>query len=65
MTAEDKEIVRRLVEVYSWKPGEADADMEAWNAHAANAEQELPWREDPARATWLQDVAWRAARVRT
>ena len=62
MTEEDKAIVRKLVEVYSWKP--ADKDVDAWNAHAENAEQELPWRDDPARAVWLQEVAIRAARVR-
>lgn len=63
MTAEEKELVRALVAVYAVKPA-TESDMQAWNAHAENAEQELPWRDDPARAAWLQDVAWRAARVR-
>lgn len=63
MTEAEKELVRRLVAVYSVKP-ETDDQMRAWNAHAANEEQDLPWRTDPQRAAYLQQVAWRLGRVR-
>ena len=63
MTEDEKELVRRLVEVYAWKPIN-ESEISAWNAHAENVEQDLPWRDDPKQAEWLQDVAWRAARVR-
>jgi len=62
VTADEKAIVKQLIEVYSWKPD--GRDMDAWNAHAENAEQDLPWRDDPERAVFLQNLAWRVGRVR-
>jgi hypothetical protein len=62
MTADERETVRLLVEAYAF-PIRTDGDVEAANAHAENAEQDLPWGQDWDRACHLQDVALRAARI--
>ena len=59
MTAEEKELAKRLVAVYCQPVGTTQADMDAWNAHAANVEQDLPWDTNWSRAVWIQDLAWR------
>lgn len=63
MTAAEKELVRRLAEVYASDPGGTASEMAAWNAHSENVEQDLPWASDQDRAIWLQDVAWRAVLI--
>lgn len=63
MNAAEKDLVRALAAVYANDPGSTASDMAAWNAHAENVEQDLPWGTDQERATWLQDVAWRAVLI--
>lgn len=56
----EKELARRLAAVYRVTPT-TEAEMAAWNAHAENAEQDLPWKRDFDRAVYVQDVAMRYA----
>lgn len=59
----EKELARRLADVYQVVP-ETDSQMRAWNAHAENVEQDLPWKRDFDRAVYVQDVALRYAFLR-
>ena len=59
----EKELARRLAAVYAVTP-QTDAEVDAWNAHAENEEQDLPWKRDFDRAVYVQDVALRYAWLR-
>ena len=63
MTDAEKDLVRRLVVAYGVKPTSADG-VAAWHRDVQAVERELPWADDPGRATFLMEFAWRAARVR-
>lgn len=65
MTGDEKTLVRELACAYvgMFTKPDTKSVMDAVNAEIENASQNLPWKSSPERADYLDDVAFRAARI--
>lgn len=65
MTTQEKKAVRRLAEAYTALHHRDTKDVDSANADIDNAVQDLPWKRQPGRAAYLEEIAWRYSWLRS